>query len=195
MTVPPKHKFKKKESFTHKLAKELLHKWLTENWGRVDGNIHNTIKFINQKTGNEVYVSGSQADFVFMEYPITDCYPNLIDECEKKCSLWDMGEWTGRRDCDYRSKEKYCPCLQCKWFNFSKLEYVVDIAIEHKGLVQTIFEIVNKHPTPSEKVLYLTGQGVNVGVYEISAKHILGQIKKPYRLFVKRPDFWNYVNI
>ena len=170
-------KFKQKESFTHKLAKELLHSWLTEKWEHVDGPIHNSINFIDNNTGENCQFGENQTDFVFMEYPITTDFPYLIDETMGCCD---------ENGCQYRSKEKYCPCLKCPNFNFSKLEYVSDIALEHKGVVSTIIEIKHKHKTPPNKVERLTKNNGCTDIYEIDARHILGQIKKPKRLIVNR---------
>lgn len=167
--------FEEKESFQHKYAKELLHKWLTENWDGVDRSANNTIKFIDEETENPAHLIASQADFIFMEYPITPVFPLLIDE-NSSCSQ------VKGINCKYRSTEKYCPCLHCSKFNKFSLEYVADIATEHKGSVGTIIEVTHKNSTSIPKQQRLKEC---YSAFEIQASHIMGQIKKPDRLFVR----------
>jgi hypothetical protein len=198
-------KFEEKESFQHKYAKELLHSWLTEKWRSVDGDTNNTIDFIDEKTGKDIGLCAYQADFVFMEYPITTAFPLLIDEqlgacalCpyKKSCEKYEEYKsynhtFLGSLDsclfakeitCKYRSMEKYCPCLHCLAFDKSKIEYVVDIAIEHKGCISAVIEIVHKNSTPILKQQRLKECYT---AFEIEARHIMGQIKKPSKLFVR----------
>lgn len=174
-------KYENKESFAHKTAKELLHKWLQQN---------SKIKFINSETQNSVWV-GWNYHFVFMEYPITKSFPQLIDEtdCKKNMKI-STDETTGRQTTEYKLCSEYrdnngtfCPCTKCKYLN-SKIEAIADIAIGYKGIISNIFEIKHKHPTPNwkkEKYLF-----VGEAACEIESAHILGQIQIPERLFIKR---------
>jgi hypothetical protein len=165
------------ESYLHKGAKELLYEWLTENWTEVDGPMKCDITFIDQHTGQEVYVNDGQTDFVCMEYPITDFFPLLIDE--------NLGCSGLNYTCEYRSLTKYCPCLKCKHFKKESLRYIADIAIEHKGAIATLIEVVHKNHISNEKLVFLQNNRC-YNIVEIEARHILGQIRKPKRLFCRR---------
>ena len=124
-------KFKEKESYTHKYAKELLWSWLTDGWENDDNRFSPRIDIEYKKT---YYSLSYQSDFIHMEYPITKTFPYLLDELV--CS--------GLNGCTYREPNKYSPCLKCKEFmKKEKLLAVADIAIEHKGYIIYIFEITH----------------------------------------------------
>lgn len=165
-----------KESYLHKGAKELLYEWITEKWVEVDSAARCSIKFIDQETGRDVSLIDSQADFIYLEYPITKDFPYLIDE---QTCIGIMG-------CRYRSIEKYCPCLRCPNFKIKNLQYIADIAIEHKGYISNIIEVVNKNPTSiAKKERIKADRFSGTHAFEIEARHILGQIGKPEQLFVR----------
>lgn len=170
--------FEKKESFTHKLAKELLHSWIVEDQELID---EKTISFIDQEGYN--LKIGREPHFIFLEYPITPCYPLLIDECDCKAKNNDIT----LHNCDYRQdyfqKIKYCPCLKCPKLE-EPFKFIVDIAIARKGIISNIIEVTHKN-FMSETKKKILGEGCWY-VFEINAKHILGQIKKPERLIVNR---------
>ena len=119
-----------------------------------------------------------------MEYPITESFGMLIDET-------DCGMDYRTRNCNYRQHEKkiiedYCPCLKCTYLA-KKILAVADIAIGYKGAVPTIFEVTHKNKISElKKEIYQTHSGFYLSVYEIEARHILGQIKTPKRLFVRQ---------
>lgn len=168
--------YKHKESFAHKAAKELLREWLVEQWGGVDELLGCGIPF-ETESGHKYSLSDARPDFVFLEYPITASFPYLIDEMD--C---DTSEKT---TCGYRSMDEYCPCISCKFFNKKSILAVADLAVEHKGTVTYVFEIVHKSSCPDwKKDLYKKNSSL-VAVLEISAQHILGQIERPGRLIVK----------
>jgi len=174
-----KPRFEEKESYKHRFAKELLHDWISEGFKCNDEYNDCPILFIDEENHTPINVNW-RSDFIWMEYPITTDFPYLIDE-------HDCGAYSYNSNCEYRSKGLYCPCLKCAGFNWSKLRYVADIAIEHKGWVPTIIEIVHKHHIEQNKKDFINNKkGFSyVGSFEIEADHILGQIMKPARLFVR----------
>lgn len=180
-------KFEEKESFTHKLAKELLRKWLAESWTCSDNpnTMNCSIDFINQK--GESQSVNWRAQYITLEYPITKDFPMNIDEthsCKKnKECFWQCEK-------GYRwSNIDYCPCLKCEYFDKSQILYIVDLAIGHKGLTSCIIEVSHKNPISDIKAQTLRQMMNNecggLTAFEIEAHHILGQIKKPKKLYVR----------
>lgn len=180
--IESKRRFEEKESFTHKLSKELLREWIVGNHQFYDTYLNCDIDFIDQKTGKYESVNW-RAQYVSLEYPITLNFPDNIDEtsaCKK----------TDEKNCSYRwSKEKYCPCLKCKYFDKSQLLYVADLAIGHKGLTACVIEVCHKNPLDQIKKWQirdmLNTNCIGLSAFEIDAQHILGQIGKPKQLFVR----------
>ncbi len=152
-------KFEKRESYTHLYAKKLLAEWLHKGF--------------NIQIDNRSFPISAGNHFTHLEYPITDCYPNYIDECG--CTNWGNGE---HGKCDYRCPEIIeSPCLKCKYLE-GKFIAVADIATAHKGWISDVFEIINKNEEIDEKVELYSSIGQNCA-YFIDAKHILGQISPP----------------
>lgn len=174
-----KRTFDGKESYSHVFAKELLRSWLTHNWKDVDESLFHNIKFFDKDTEEEFSLY-SQSDFVYLEYPITNYFPCLIDEGDTACNSTLESRY---EFCTYRSMQIYCPCWNCPKFDRKQVKYVCDLAIEHKGIISAIIEVKHKHATPQKKINVIA-EGTSV--YEIDAKHILGQIGVPSRLFVTR---------
>jgi hypothetical protein len=174
-----KPNWEKNESYKHQFAKELLHAWISEGFKCNDEYNDCPITFIDEESHRILNVNW-RSDFIWMEYPLTTDFPYLIDEM-------DCGLYSFNAKCSYRSKGQYCPCLKCKGFNWQKLRYVADIAIEHKGNIITLIEIVNKHPTEQDKKDFIINRNKwsNVHSFEIEADHIIGQIMKPEILFVR----------
>ena len=177
-------KFKEKESYTHKYAKELLWSWLTDGWENDDNRFSPRIDIEYKKT---YYSLSYQSDFIHMEYPITKTFPYLLDElvCNEFNGCMYREPKTFMMCKELNSPKKYSPCLKCKEFmKKEKLLAVADIAIEHKGYIIYIFEITHKNMLSPEKIeLYQTKPPFQVFVIE--AQHILGQIKKPSTLHAK----------
>jgi hypothetical protein len=155
-------KFEKKESYTHLYAKNLLAEWLQH---RLEINIEGWKR--NVSAGNH---------FTHLEYPITECYPNYIDEC-------GCNNTNKKHGCKYRTPELIeSPCLKCSGLS-GPLLAVTDIATAHKGYIPHIFEIVNKNEEIDEKLELYAELGSKGGEsYFISAQHILGQIQMPHTL-------------
>ena len=168
-----------KESYSHIFAKETLRSWLTRNWKGVDYPLLHNINFFDKETKEDLSF-GSCPDFVYLEYPITNYFPCLIDEGNSACNSTFENPY---EFCTYRSMQIYCPCLKCPKFDLKQVKYVCDIAIEHKGTISAIIEVKHKHATPQKKSNVIA-EGTSV--FEIDAKHILGQIGVPSRLFVTR---------
>jgi len=202
------------ESYLHKGAKELLFEWLTEKWGGYEEPIKNEIMFIEQNTHEQWKETiGYNPQIIQLEYPITPCFPYYIDEnhcttivndeCRnstcRKCKVSCTGcsnvclgtdSRPSEEGCYYRENLKHCYCLKCEHFNPKSLLAIADIAIGYEGIITTIFEVTHKNPVSPKKIdVYkyrLMSSSNYTRVLEIDARHILGQIGKPKRLFVRR---------
>jgi hypothetical protein len=161
-------KFERKESFTHLYAKKLLAEWLQHG--------------IELHIGNWKRRVSSGNHFTHLEYPITECYPNYIDECG--CNNYDKKTMEKLCICEYRKHEIIeSPCIKCDYLR-GPLLAVSDIATAHKGYIPHLFEIVNKNEDIDEKLELYAKIGYSGGEsYFISAQHILGQIQRPNALY------------
>jgi hypothetical protein len=186
--------FEGNESFMHKAAKELLYEWLTERWAGYEQPINNEIMFIEEKTGEQWKSTiGYNPQLIQLEYPITSCFPYYLDENHNTdcgCTNYTFGlDNEGIEYCNYRENMKNCQCLSCKWFDKKDLLGIADLAIGYKGQIVTIIEIFHKSPvSPKKFEVYNKSTRINVypRIIEIDAKHIMGQITKPKRLFVRK---------
>jgi hypothetical protein len=117
--------FTERESFKHKLAKELLCQWLKENekfrWG---------------------------GDGVHVEYPLIPAMRH-----EHFGNVIGYGYYAGNMDMDYyqRITNKFNPSYsQCVGNNDIPIA-VLDIAVVYKGCVQEGFEIYHTHRVDEKK--------------------------------------------
>jgi len=157
------------ESVRHKSAKETLRNWLAEGWDKDEYIEDLTIRV--KHTGRQFEFS-IRPDFIYCEYPFTSTtHAGLRDELDKGCFRCER----------YRSKEVYCPCLKCKKLQGNVI-CVADIALEHKGFVNTVFEVTHLNPPNKKKIEYLVKHGVYV--IEVSADTIskLLTTRPPYLL-------------
>ncbi len=148
--------FTENESFKHKLAKELLCKWLKE-----------------KRSG-----SGSPGDGVHLEYPLIPAMRHYAHG-----NLLSYGYYGSDIDVDYY-KSNTTDCApsysQCILNNDIPLA-VLDIAVVDKGCVFEGFEVYHTHRVDynkREKIMKLT-EGLDFKLYEISAEKILCQTKVP----------------
>ncbi len=151
--------FIQKESYKHKLAKELLCKWLEEDcmkkwWG----------------------------DGVHMEYPIVpamrqESFGNVIGY------NYSLGD---ERSCYYETlPHGYNPTYeQCIAIGDIPVA-ILDIAVVYKGCVIEGFEIYHTHKVDNEKRSKLDKLTKRLGfkLYEIDAETILRQIEKPTDIY------------
>ena len=172
--------FVKRESYTHKLAKELLCKWQSEN------------SQIAIEYNGHIYHTHYAYHFTVTEYPITDEFPQLLDEVYScGTNIYKKNEDGGESIipglCTYRENGVECPCIECSFFDKFDLLAVADIVTGYKGLITNVFEIVHKNQLSEKKIqLYRKiARGYDLKVYVLEAQHILGQIEKPKLLHAK----------
>lgn len=161
--------FIENESYKHKMAKEVLKKWLeTQTIEDKDYSGIGDIRFrSNRKSG------------VFLEYPICKniTYYNEIIGGNSWKTNWDeiQGDWN-----------EYVPTYdECVNKYKSYPIAIIDVVCCHKGSPQIGIEICHKNPVSQEKINKLEEFGVD-DLIEIDADWILHQTKIPSQLKYKR---------
>jgi hypothetical protein len=148
--------FEENESFKHKFAKELLRKWLYE-------------EYVGPKWGG---------DGIYLEYPIVPSAKLSWSNCliAYNYSFGDNRyEYYGNTSIDYHPSYD-----QCIAFGDIPIA-VLDVAETYKGIIKRGFEVYHTHMVDSVKLDKLKGlvNGTDFKLYEISAEDILRQTKKP----------------
>ena len=157
------------ESYKHAAAKEIMAQW-----------IRDTCK------GSDDYWSfggmslrpnrGAPWHGVFTEYPLTgDTFFEVWDEC-------------GRFECEHSIEHGECPNCDCKtWPDYQWMIdngyqnfYIADIALQHKGCIPQVIEIVHKNFLSREKACFYAMHDCSCVV--VSADWILNQIQPPEQI-------------
>lgn len=156
--------FVDRESYAHKAAKEILAGWLRDqavNHANPDSEwaCLPPVSWRSNRTNGGVWI----------EYPVCPCgagYNPVWDEYDGDPEEPEFGD----------APPTYERCIEMGLVP----EYVLDIALQHKGVVCTAIEVVWRHPTPLSKRLDLEHRGIEV--IEVSAYWILSQLGKPKAL-------------
>jgi hypothetical protein len=143
------------ESYYHKSAKAILASWLIED-------------------GFEVAY----------EYPI--CNPNKFNAAT---SLWHQNYTFSTNDDDtmapFATNNKCHPQPDRQWCKDNELTAAIifDLVAFKNGKLHTAYEIYHKHKCDAKKIAIMRDlrekSGVDYKIKEISARYILGQIKRP----------------
>jgi hypothetical protein len=142
------------ESYAHLSAKKTLVDWL-----RTTAEASGRDEYANMN-GIEWRVNrGSPYWGVWEEYPFTK------DTIE---TVWDEMGYGVPPTYEELKKQKNKPFV------------ILDVAIQHKGMISHGFEVVHKNGVSQKKKELL--HKLNCGVYVISAAWILSQVKKPSKL-------------
>lgn len=153
-----KPKFEPKESYKHKLAKELLHKWLCEYEDNTCAK--NLMQPFNWRTGNYG---------VHMELPFYDTSDAYYFEASK--GLIEPG-FVG----------EFGECFDLSTY-FGERLFVPDITVFSKGCAVYFIEIVHTSEVNNSKLSkimwWLEKTGASVALYEVEAEWLLTQIRKP----------------
>lgn len=161
------------ESYSHRFAKELMVKWLRDaadaaaaapDWQRRDPPdhwCHNPDVTFGGPTEISWRINRGPPHWrVWLEYPFTE---NQSYHC------WDE---TNNK---YVDRPPTRDDLQRKGMPAS---YIVDIAIQHKGNITDVIEIVHKHPLNPKKIEFLSKHCLGT-IWQIPASWILGQVGVP----------------
>jgi hypothetical protein len=152
--------FTENESYKHKLAKELLSKWLKEKNDKVKWH----------------------GDGVHLEYPLIQSM-RQINFCNIVGYGYDLGD--GNREYYANNTNNFNPTyIQCVENNDIPLA-VLDIAIVYKGCIFEGFEVYHTNKVNNdkkEKIKKLT-HDIDFKLYEISAEKILCQTKIPEDIY------------
>jgi len=151
------------ESYAHRFAKETLAAWFREKWkiNRDHGESPSYYLFNWNPDSND----GQHG--IYLEYPLLS--RKLADESVE--ILGAKPAW-----------KKY-PKLPPDSDKLS-IEAVLDVAVCSNGKLLYGFEIVHKHPCTPGKLIFLKELRKKYGikVYEVSARWILDQVKRPVNL-------------
>jgi hypothetical protein len=152
--------FTENESYKHKLAKELLYKWLKE------------------KKGGGKWVG----DGVYLEYPLI---PAMRNEYWKGDVIsYGNASIDGYHYYEGITSDFNPTYEQCIANNDIPIA-VLDIAVVYKGCLFEGYEVYHTHKvddTKKGKIMDLT-KGLRFELYEISAEKILCQTKKPENIY------------
>lgn len=145
----------KNESFQHHAAKQLFASWLRQT-AEPAGDAWVDFCGIAWRVNR-----GAPHYGVMEEYPLTISQATVWDEQDVffMKNEWPTYEWMKRN-----SKEKF---------------RIADIAIQHKGWITEIIEIVHKSDVSSEKLDFYRQQAFHPAVYAIPAQWIMGQVTIP----------------
>lgn len=147
----------KNESFAHHAAKKIFLEWLRESAKHAvnEGASFCDIEWrVNR---------GSPEYGVFDEYPLTKDFTVVWDETEHVFEK-------GYPDYDWMAK------------NHGKGFRIADIAIQHKGMISHIIEIVHKNGLSEEKEDFYYSLPFQPTVYAIPSHWILSQVAKPTKM-------------
>lgn len=163
MITSEKTKFVEKESFKHKLAKELLVSWLNKEQKTKDLCSFDLFKW---RCGYGIH---SELKF----YETSDPYYFVLSKGINK-------------DVEFNYDNPNNSFI--KNFNRGKILFVPDITIFHKGHVAYFIEIVHTNETSIEKLSKIIKffKGDTPEIYEIQAEEILKQIDIPESLKFER---------
>ncbi len=172
------------ESHAHRLAKQLLVGWFREAAAKVDGDRWQCCG-INARPNR-----GGPFWGIFEEYPLTR---SMLDYA---ATVWDEDEWPVQ----YKAVHGRLPegatehsDSEGSWINCGRPPTrdelisirrppaaILDIAIQHKGVICCGIEIYHRHEVHLQKARMLNSCGFPI--FEIKADWLLAQVAQPERL-------------
>jgi len=185
-----------KESYAHKLAKEILYKKITtdgvafitdEYSGKYD-DIDLGKSLITVEPRSFCQGKSIRVDYGWvMEFPVlkdldtSACYPDEVGclvRQEGTCP--HLNEFVDR----FRDKDGYSPCKGCSELEFSPCEYFIpDIAGLHEGSVVCVIEITHKHSAIDKYFAYKDWW--NTTFVEVRTQCILSKVIESGWAFVR----------
>ena len=160
------------ESYAHKAAKNVVVSWLREASDIPEDRWVSTMGCHWRPNRGAPH------------FGIWDEYPILADQTGI-CPVWD--EWAAADD-EISPFTEAPPTYDYLKGIGRRPKAVLDIAIQHKGLIQTGIEIVHKNPPTHEKLIFLH-QVHLCSLLVIPAAWILGQIQTPAHV---PSEFWKW---
>ncbi len=147
------------EPYAHKCAKEVLCGWLRAAAEFAGYDKYAGISPVSWRVNRDGPEWG-----VHMEYPFTqENYDNGY------CVVWDEQGTDSSPSFEQLSRLSY------------KVAAIADVAIQHKGSISAVFEVVWTNPLSAEKVDFYKRVGI-FDVFEIDATLILAQTAPPSQL-------------
>lgn len=157
------------ESYAHRAAKQIMAEWLRE---------------AAAEAGHDNYVSFGPLTWrvnrsgpswgVWTEYP-------FMPSDDGTDAVWDETGLPGcagyLQDGPWRKRPPtFDECIQ---YYGSAPKWIVDIAVQHKGYIAAVVEIVHKNPPSQAKLHALSGIVSGGEVLVIPARWVLGQVRRP----------------
>ena len=181
-------KFESKESYAHKLSKDILKEWLN--------NGLNLYSIGNDKEEHSISYRITDDDILF-EYPLALITKTFVGRPSNTfVSGYGWGYILNKNGISIQSyclddPGTYIPTYdECK--NSGNIPIaIIDIVVYHKGSVIFGIEISNKNPVSNEKQnkiveLYDKTNHYGTPIFEIDSNWIMQQIKQPKKLIFKR---------
>lgn len=158
------------ESFAHKAAKELVAQWLREAAAEVGWDKYTDFLGIFWRVNRPTPYWG-----VWTEYPI-------LEDGTGVTPVWDETEFGVPDD----EPPVPPPSYEILVAAGRKPKIIVDVAIQHKGMLHTVIEVVHKNPPPAWKLDFLERQSIERYV-QLPTRWVLGQVTRPISC---PPEFW-----
>ena len=169
------------ESYMHKAAKDVFASWLRDL--AAEAGLDNYVTW-----GDIVWRVNRPAPHygVWLEYPFGRSSTGVWGDIENPnraglSCVWDEidDKWNARP-----------PSFDELVSSGSPPEFIADIAIQHKGCITTVFEIVHKHDLSLHKALAYAA--FNLEFWVIPAAWVLHQVKRPDTIpLTFRVEPWN----
>jgi hypothetical protein len=146
-----------RESYMHRAAKEVVARWLREAAAEAGRDNYAAIGDLVWRVNRDGPVWG-----IWEEYPFVAANWPIV---------WD----------EYDAAFEFAP-PRAGWCIDQGMQVacVADIAVQHKGLISSVVEIVHRHPCSVPKLCFYGDCGIQV--FEVSAKWVLEQTKRPQKL-------------
>lgn len=166
-------KFKHKESYKHKCAKEVFKSWCDE------------VGHFKTDRNYDICWHSNRDDNAWLEYPIIEnknwnSIQCLLDETE-----YGYDEKGNPKNHDSKGRfipPSYDECIKNNDIPIS----IIDVVLPHKGMISYCIEICHKNPVSDEKLKKLEKVEGLYNLIEIDADWILEQIEIPKVLKIKR---------
>lgn len=149
-----------RESYMHRAAKEVVVRWLRESAARLPMESWACLLPVMWRSNRAAPCYG-----VWAEYPMTSSGMGT-------CHVWD--------ECD---RPEWCdrpPTVEEMAASGMRPFCVADIAIQHKGAISTVIEIVHRNPLSDRKREFYAIKGIEV--FCVSAAWVLRQTACPSEL-------------
>lgn len=146
-----------RESYMHRAAKEVVTRWLREAAAAAGPNDYACLSPVTWRVNRDGPTWG-----VWEEYPLleTGCWPAWDEVNEAFAYAPPKPEW----------------CFE----NGHRVVCVADVAVQHKGIIKAVVEIVHKHPCGDNKRAFYREHGIDL--VEVPARWVLEQTKRPAAL-------------